>query len=126
MATKVTSVGRDWMVDKLDGTVATKMEYIGWGTGAGTTAIGDTTLFTESAETRVGGSGSGVTLSQPASDTNRAVGTLTASTTRAITNAATFTAVSSGTIGTKGDFTTVNLLTGDSITFTIDSQLTTS
>jgi hypothetical protein len=107
MATKVTTAGRDWMIDKLDTTVATKMEYIGMGT-------------------RVGPSGSGVTLSQPSSDTNRAVGTITATATRAVTNAGTFTAASSGTLGVHGDFTTVNLLSGDAITFTIDSQITTA
>lgn len=113
------------MIDRLDATVATKMEYIGIGTGAGTAAIGDTTLFTE-VETRVGPSGSGTTLSQPTSDTNRAVGTITATATRALTNAGTFTASSAGTLGVHGDFATVNLLTGDSITLTIDAQITTA
>lgn len=120
MATVVTTVGKQWIVDKLDESVQTPGKYIGWGTGAGTAAVGDTTLFTEVTDTaRATG-----TESQPAADTYRVVGTITATTTRSITNAGSFTAVSSGTLIIHGDFTTVSLLTGDSITFTIDLQVT--
>ena len=55
----------------------TAPKYVGWGTGAGTAAVGDTTLFTESAdETRATGTITRVTTSQ-ANDTVQVVGTMT-------------------------------------------------
>lgn len=123
-ATVVTTVGKAWVVDKLDTTVATKPEYIGWGTGAGTAAVADTTLFTEDsggspAYARVQG-----TLTQPAADTLRCVGTLTSNGTKTITNAGTFTAVTVGTLVVHGDFTGVVMALNDAITFTVDIQIT--
>lgn len=119
LATVLTTVGKAYLADRIDGTVSTKPEYVAWGTGAGTAAVGDTTLFTEASESRTLG-----TMSQPAADTNRVVGTITATGTKTITNAGTFTASTSGTLVVKGDFTGVALLSGDSITFTIDLQYT--
>lgn len=124
MATVLTTVGKAYLADRVDGTVSTKPEYIGWGTGAGTAVVGDTTLFTEDsggspAYARVAG-----TMSQPAADTNRVVGTLTANAAKTITNAGTFTASSAGTLVVKGDFTGVVLANGDSIEFTVDLQYT--
>ncbi len=97
-------------------------KYLAWGTGAGTAAATDTTLFTESAEARVAG-----TQTQQATTTTndayRVVGTITASTTRAITNAGIFDASTSGNLIVKGDFSTLNLASGDSIQFTVNLQL---
>ena len=45
-ATVVTDVGEQYIVDKLDSTVTTRLEYVAWGTGAGTAGETDTTLFT--------------------------------------------------------------------------------
>jgi len=120
MATVLTTVGKQWIVDKLDESVQTTGKYVAWGTGAGTAAIGDTTLFTEASESRVAG-----TESQPSADTYRVVGTLTcAGSGKTITNAGTFTASSAGTLVVKGDFTGVVLNVGDSIQFTVDLQVT--
>jgi hypothetical protein len=119
MATILTDVGEGWIVDKLDETVQTEADYIAWGTGAGTAAKGDTTLFTEAAETRVQGTGS-----QPSADVLRYVGTLTSLSDQTITNAGTFTASSSGTLVVKGDFTGIPLSTDDQIEFTIDLEIT--
>ena len=118
MATVLTTVGKAWVVDKLDETVQTTADYIGWGTGAGTAAVGDTTLFTEAAEARVV-----ATRTQPSADTVRWVGTLTSASGQTITNAGNFTASTSGTLVVKGDFTGVALLTGDQIQFTINLQI---
>jgi len=118
-ATVLTTVGKAWIVDKLDESVATKAQYIGWGTGAGTAAVADTTLFTEAAETRATG-----TESQPSADTYRVVGTITSLSNQTITNAGTFTASTAGTLVVKGDFTGIPLLTNDSIQFTINLQVT--
>ena len=52
-ATVLTQVGEEWLVDKIDETVQTTGDYVGWGTGAGTAAKADTTLFVEASETRV-------------------------------------------------------------------------
>jgi hypothetical protein len=50
------------------------------------------------------------------------VGLLTASATRAITNAGLFDAVTAGNLFVKGDFSVINLASGDSIQFTIKAQ----
>jgi hypothetical protein len=124
MATVLTTVGKAWIVDKLDDTVATVGDYVGWGTGAGTAAVGDTTLFTEDsagspAYARIQG-----TKSQPAADTKRVVSTIVANAAKTITNAGLFTAVTAGTLIVKGDFTGIVLATNDQIQFTIDIQFT--
>lgn len=119
LATVLTSAGKDWLIDKLDEALQTTGDYIGWGTGAGTAAVGDTTLFTEGAESRVV-----ATRSQPVSTTLRWVGTLTATSGKTVTNAGNFTASSGGTLIVHGDFTGILLNTGDAIQFTIDLQVT--
>jgi hypothetical protein len=119
MATVCTDVGEQWIVDKIDETVQTTGDFVGWGTGAGTAAEADTTLFTEASEARVT-----ATRSQPSADTVRWVATLTADAGKTITNAGNFTASSGGTLIVKGDFTGVALLTGDKIEFTINLQIT--
>lgn len=119
MATVFTTVGKTWLRDKIDESVQTTGDYIGWGTGAGTAAVGDTTLFTEAAETRVLS-----TRTKPASDTVRWVGTLTSASGQTITNAGNFTAITVGTLLVHGDFTGVVLAIGDQIQFTINLQLT--
>lgn len=119
MATVYTTVGKAQAVDRLDATSSLFLEYGAWGTGAGTAAVGDTTLFTEASEARVA-----VTKSQPAADTNQALWTQTADGVKTITNAGVFTASTSGTLIIKGDFTGVALLLGDSIQFTATLQQT--
>lgn len=96
---------------------------VGWGTGAGTAAVGDTTLFTEASETRATATLSGVTTTVTG-DTFQAVGTLTADANKTITNAGLFDAATGPDLIVKGDFTGVALLTGESIEFTIKLQQT--
>ena len=120
MATVLTQVGEEWLADKVDEIVQTKPEWVGWGTGAGTSAKGDTTLFSEASEARVQGS-----MSQPVADKNRCVATLTcAGAGKTITNAGSFTTITTGTLIVKGDFTGVVLAVGDKIEFTIDIEWT--
>ena len=117
MADIYPDAGEDLVVDILDGTVAPPTWHLGWGTGAGTAAKGDTTLFTESAETRV------VTANtQPSSDTNQFVGTITASAGRTITNAGILSLITGGTLLLHTDFTGVVLASGDKIEFTFSLQ----
>jgi hypothetical protein len=124
MATVVTTVGLNWLSDKMDSTVVTLMEWIAWGTGAGTAGVGDTTLFTEDSGGAPPYARIQATLSQPSADTNRAVATITANGVKTITNAGVFTASSGGTLGIKGDFTGIVLALNDQITFTINWQHT--
>jgi len=119
MATVLTQVGEEWVVDKLDEAVQTTGDFIGWGTGAGTAAKGDSVLFTEASEARVT-----ATRSQPVADKIRWVGTITANGTKTITNAGNFTASTAGTLIVHGDFTGIALNINDSIQFTIDLEIT--
>jgi hypothetical protein len=98
----------------------TEPKFVAWGTGAGTAAITDTTLFTESTdEARTSGTSSRVTTTVT-NDTYQVVGTITVATTgKTITNVGLFDAVTTGNLYFKSDFTGLALLVGDSITFTI-------
>ena len=102
----------------------TEPNRIAWGTGAGTAVVGDTTLFSESAdETRATGSSSRVTVTIT-NDTYQVTGTMTAVTSpKTITNAGLFDAASGGNMLIKGDFTGIPLGVGDSIAFTIRLRL---
>jgi hypothetical protein len=100
--------------------------FMGWGTGAGTTAATDTTLFTEATYggyARVSAATSQQTTSVT-SDTYQLVATLTNSSGGGLTftNAGTFDAATVGNLFVKGDFTGVPLNNGDSIAFTFKVQ----
>jgi hypothetical protein len=125
LATVVTNAGEEYVVDKINETVQTEPEYVGWGTGAGTAAKADTDLFTPvntdpgNVLRLVGTSsktGSGATAKYQLIATLQAVSGITA------TNAGAWTAVSGGTLVIHGDHTSTVLATGDKIeyTFTID------
>lgn len=122
MATVVTNKGKEIYADRLMGS-GTEPKYVAWGTGAGTAAVGDTTLFTEAAESRTNGTSSKVTTSTT-NDTYQVTGTITSLSGQTITNAGLFDAATTGNCFLKGDFTGVALLTGESIAFTIKAQLT--
>lgn len=122
MATILTDVGENGVTDLIQGTSSTVLSAsnakIAWGTGAGTAAKGNTTLFIEASESRVA-----AVISQPASDTGRWVGTITADAGKTITNAGLFDAATSGSLYIKGDFTGIVLSTGDKIEFTVDLEI---
>jgi len=120
MATLLVNTGKAIITNYLNGGAATQPKYVAWGTGAGTTAATDTTLFTEVLP-RVSGTTSQVTTSTT-NDTYQVVGTQTAGTTETITNAGLFDASTSGNLFIKGDFTGVPLSSGDSIQFTFKCQ----
>lgn len=113
MANIFTSAGEGMVVDILDSTIAVPTYRVGWGTGAGTAAKGDTTLFTEAAEARVA-----TTQSQPTASQSRYVGTIVSASGQTITNAGILTAAAAGTLYLHSDFAGIPLLAGDSITFT--------
>src|SRR3990167_6807745 len=103
MATVYCSSGEAAVVDLIDGTSGTHLDAnnakIGWGTGAGTAAKGDTTLFAEASEPRVAPA-----VDQPAADKIRWVGTITADSPKTITNVGLFDAATGGNLVVKGDF----------------------
>ena len=117
MATVFTDAGKAITTNRLKG-AGTEPNYVGWGTGAGTAAAADTTLFTEAAETRVAGTSTRVTTTVT-NDTYQVVGTLTASGAKTITNVGLLDAVTSGGLLMKADFTGVALADQDAIQFTM-------
>ncbi len=122
-ATVLLNTGRAIITSRLKGG-GTEPAYVAWGTGAGTAAAGDTTLFTEASEARVAGTTSQQTVSAT-NDAYRVVGTLTcAGAGKTITNAGCFDASSAGNGFIKGDFAGVALNVGDSIQFTFQIQFT--
>lgn len=124
MATVVVDGGLDIVTNRLKGS-GTEPLNIGWGTGAGTAAQADTTLFTEklvnlstSAGTdHTAGTSSRVTTTTT-NDTYQVTGTRTATGAGTVTNAGLFDAASGGNLFLKGDFTGIGLASGDSIAFT--------
>jgi len=123
MATVYTAMGEAKVVDLIDGTSAVHLDNtngkIGWGTGAGTAAKGDETLFTEATEARVA-----ATTSQPTADKNQWVGTITADGAKTISNAGLFDAAAAGNLVVHGDFTGIVLALNDAIEFTISLEQT--
>lgn len=117
MATVFCHAGKAITTNRLKG-AGTEPSYVAWGTGVGTAAAADTTLFTESAEARVAGTSTQQTTTVT-SDTYQVIGTITASAGRTITNAGLFDASTAGNLFMKGDFTGVALNSGESIQFTM-------
>ena len=125
MATVVTNGGKGIVTNRIKGS-GTEPVNIGWGTGAGTAAAADTTLFTEKLvdlSTSAGTDHTAGTSTQQTttttSDTYQVVGTRTATGAGTVTNAGLFDAASGGTLFLKGDFTGIGLASGDAIQFTI-------
>ena len=120
-ASVITNAGQAIVTNRMIGS-GTEPKFVMWGTGAGTAAITDTTLFTETTdEARTTGTSSRVTTTVT-NDTYQVVGTITVATAgKTITNVGLFDVVtaSSGNLYFKSDFTGLALLVGDSITFTI-------
>jgi hypothetical protein len=125
VATVVTNAGRDIVTNRLK-SLGTEPLNIGWGTGAGTAAVADTTLYTEKLVDLTTSAGTdhtvGVSTRQTTTvtnDTYQVVGTRTATGAGTVTNAGLFDAASGGNLFLKGDFTSIGLASGDSIQFTV-------
>lgn len=117
MAQILTNVGEQWMCDRCSGVSALDGHFIGWGTGAGTAAKGDTTLSTEASEARA--VGTVTTNGSGASAKYQVVGTLTANAGKTITNVGNFDASAAGNLITHSDFAGITLALNDQIQFTI-------
>ena len=118
MASVLTNSGKAGIVSVLNSGLT---PFIGWGTGAGTAGITDTTLFTEVAAERASATSSIITTTV-ANDTYQVVSILTSVSGATITNAGLFNAGTNGTLIVKGDFTGIVLAAGEKIQFTIKIQ----
>lgn len=103
---------------------ANVMRYLQWGTGSAAAASANVVTTTSTTEARTAGTASQQTTTVT-SDAFQVVGTITAAGTRAITEVGVFDAAGSGSPPTGGnmdiygDFSVVNLASGDSIAFTV-------
>lgn len=115
-ATVLTNGGKAVVIDLIIQQSSAPFNYIGWGTGAGTAAAADTTLFTASAdEARTAGAETQTTTTVT-DDTYTVIGVITcASSGKTITNSGLFNDATAGTLCAHGDYTGVALLIGDSI-----------
>lgn len=118
-ATVFTNSGRAIVTNRIIG-AGTEPKYIGIGTGATgaarTAVVADTALSTE-VETRANGTGTRVTTNVT-NDTYQTVGTVTATALRAVDEAGTFDAATTGNIAVSATFGVVTLQTGDSLQIT--------
>jgi len=115
MAAVLTTTGKQWIVDRMRGTVTTSMQFVHWGTGTVAEVVGNTALGTPSAEARVAG-----TITSPSAALHRVIATLTSASTQSISEAGLFDASAAGVMLIRSVFTAVPLLAGDSIQFTFD------
>ena len=113
--TVLTQGCEEWIVDLM----AAVTHYGTWGTGAGTAAKSDTTMFTEGSEARVS-----TTITQPVADKIQHVWLMTADAGKTITEAGIFSASTSGTLRYHSSFTGIVLLLGDKIEFTLQNEVT--
>lgn len=125
---KVTNVGLSILTNRII-QAGTAPKNVGWGIGTTTPAVTDTALQTESAPTTAGGRTVGSesrTTVTATNDTYTVSGTVTAGSTLAITETGLFDNVTAGNMLLHAVFSAVNVVSGDSIAFTINCQLTTS
>lgn len=104
----------------------TAPKNIGWGTGAGTSAITDSSLFTEKLVDLSTSAGTDHTVGTESrttttvtNDTYTVTGTRTATGPGTVTNAGLFDAASGGNLYVKGDMS-ITLATSDAIAFTFN------
>jgi len=121
MATVFTNVGASIITNRII-QAGTAPKNIGWGIGTTAAAVTDTALTTESAPTTSGGRTVGTesrVTTSVTNDTYQVAGTVTAGSTLAITEAGLFDNVTAGNMLIHGVFGAINVVSGDSIAFTI-------
>jgi hypothetical protein len=102
-------------------------KYLQWGTGSGAAASANVVTTTTTTEARTTGTASQTTTTQT-NDTYQVTGTITAAGARAITEVGVFDAAGAssppvgGNMDIYGDFSVINLASGDSIAFTVKVQ----
>lgn len=126
-ATVFTNSGKRTAADRLQTTTTRNPpKFVAMGTGATaaarTAAAADTALSTE-VETRTSGTESTQTITNTG-DTYQTVGTITATASRSVDEAATFDASTTGNIGVSATFAVISLANGDSLQLTVRTQFT--
>lgn len=130
MATVLTNAGAAICAGRMIGGASPSQvepSFMAIGSGAGTAAVTDTTLFTEyttgtwTGYARVNTAGTRVTTTVT-NDTYQTVSTFTAPASETVTNAGNFDASTTGNLHIKGDFTGVPLANGDSIQITVKQR----
>ncbi len=120
MATVFTNAGAAIVTNRII-QAGTAAKNIGWGIGTTAAAVSDTALQTESVPTTAGGRTVGTesrTTVTNAADNLQVAGTVTASSTLAVTEAGLLDAVTAGNMLIHSVFSAVNVVSGDSISFT--------
>lgn len=133
MATLQVNGGRAVVTNRIKG-AGTEPLNLGWGTGAGTTAGADTSLFTETdvdLVTTTGNRTAGTSTQQTTTTTNDsyqviATRTKTGASANTVTNAGLWdnATIGSGNLYMKGDFAAIPLSANDAIQFTCKVQYT--
>ena len=108
-----TDIGQEKVVDIL--TTDASWKHIGWGSGTTAFAVTQTALVSANPEARTSG-----TISQPAANTHRVVGTITATGTRVVEEVAVFDASTSGNMIVRATHGQLNLISGDAVAYTFD------
>lgn len=119
MAAVTTNAG---LADVIATLVTGTYSFVGWGTGSTAAAATDTALETASAEARTDGTQSQVTTTAT-DDTMRVVATITSASTQSITEVVLFDASTAGTALLRAVHASTPLVNGESITYTVDFQL---
>lgn len=115
-----TNLYQNLTVDLLDPATragVTTTYTVAWGSGSTAPAVTDTALVSENPETRVS-----ATVSQPAVDTIRFVGTITATANRTVQEAGVFYATGAN-CALRGTHALLNIETGDRVEYTFDLRI---
>ena len=129
MATVIANSLRGIYTNLVGGLGGTAPNNWGIGSGAGTSAATDTTLFTEyttatwASYARVNATPTRQATTLP-NDTLKWSPSFTAGATQTVTNAGSFDAATAGSLGIKSDFTGIPLSAGDSLTLNCTLQFT--
>lgn len=123
----LTNNGEEWVSERMAGVqgagtnnvFANNGTHIGWGTGTTTPAKADTALQTESGDPATRAATTVTTVSTGSANKYQATATLSSTTTQAITEAGLFSASTAGICFVHSVFSVVNLVSGDSIAFTL-------
>lgn len=117
----VTTAFVNFVVDQLQTETSVFGDFKYHDSGVGVTAenSADTTMETTDGESRVTG-----TQTESSANVYRSVGTISYTTTKAITEHGLFNDVSAGTLMDRTVFSAINVVNGDSIEFTYDLTLT--
>lgn len=117
----VTTAFVNFVVDQLQTETSVFGDFKYHDSGVGTTdpAITDTAIETTDGESRVAGS-----QTESAANVYRSVGTISYTTTKAITEHGLFNDATAGTLMDRSEFAVVNVVNGESIQFTYDFTVT--